>query len=337
MAQKTKGKRGLAFTASELESLAESVEDFVPISHTDWDKIRDDHSKYFPEQNRTTDSLRRKFQWMAKLKIPTGDPNMPRHIRVAKRAYYAIVKASDGSTGSPVRDVFLEHEGEGEEDSLDDDSEEEEGDDGGDTGVVLVEPTNITNIFENLNELEDDVDGPVGVDGPVDGRGGRVATTATTTAIATASTAASSVTMMSNGGGGKRSGASTGGGGKKKKSSAFCQPLRNPRRSPSSKASDDGEGGDGWSFGNMMHMMMMQNKMDNDRREEQNKIREEQNKIEADQREREYQLRREEMAIAREEAREQRQLMNLMFMTMLNKNGGTDNSNPAPPSPSPGN
>ena len=203
MAQKTKGKRGLAFTASELESLAESVEDFVPISHTDWDKIRDDHSKYFPEQNRTTDSLRRKFQWMAKLKIPTGDPNMPRHIRVAKRAYYAIVKASDGSTGSPVRDVFLEHEGEGEEDSLDDDSEEEEGDDGGDTGVVLVEPTNITNIFENLNELEDDVDGPVGVDGPVDGRGGRVATTATTTAIATASTAASSVTMMSNGGGGK--------------------------------------------------------------------------------------------------------------------------------------
>ena len=221
MAQKTKGKRGLAFTASELESLAESVEDFVPISHTDWDKIRDDHSKYFPEQNRTTDSLRRKFQWMAKLKIPTGDPNMPRHIRVAKRAYYAIVKASDGSTGSPVRDVFLEHEGEGEEDSLDDDSEEEEGDDGGDTGVVLVEPTNITNIFENINELEDDVDGPV------DGRGGRVATTATTTAIATASTAASSVTMMSNGGGGKRSGASTGGGEEEKKQrllSAVAEP-----------------------------------------------------------------------------------------------------------------
>ena len=38
-----------------------------------------------------------------------------------------------------------------------------------------------------------------------------------------------------------------------------------------------------------MHMMMMQNKMDNDQREQQNKI-------EAKQREREYQLRREEMA-----------------------------------------
>jgi hypothetical protein len=82
-----------------------------------------------------------------------------------------------------------------------------------------------------------------------------------------------------------------------------------------------------------MHMMMMQNRMDNDRRDEQNRI-------DAEQREREYQLRREEMAAAREEAREQRQLMNLMFMSMLSKNGGTDNSNsmhPMPPSPCPGN
>ncbi len=76
--------------------------------------------------------------------------------------------------------------------------------------------------------------------------------------------------------------------------------------------------------------MMMQNKMDNDGREQQNKF-------DTEQREREYQLRREEMVIAHEEARVQRQLMNLMFMSMLNRNGGTDNSNPAPPSSSPGN
>jgi len=109
--------------------------------------------------------------------------------------------------------------------------------------------------------------------------------------------------------------------------------LRIPRKSPSPNASDDGKGGDSWSFGNMMHMMMMQKKMDNERREQQNKI-------DAEQREREYQLRRDEMATAREEAREQRQLMNLMFMSMLSKNGGTDNRNsthPMPPSPGPGN
>jgi hypothetical protein len=41
---------------------------------------------------------------MAKLKMPAGDPNMPHHIRVAKRAMYALVKATDGSTGTQVRD-----------------------------------------------------------------------------------------------------------------------------------------------------------------------------------------------------------------------------------------
>ena len=100
-----RGKRGLTFSAGELESLAKTVEEIVPISHTDWDSVRDQHNKNFSEQNRTTDSIRRKFQWMAKLKMPTGDPNMPRHIRVAKRVNYAIVKATDGSTGSPVREL----------------------------------------------------------------------------------------------------------------------------------------------------------------------------------------------------------------------------------------
>ena len=106
---------------------------------------------------------------------------------------------------------------------------------------------------------------------------------------------------------------------------ALTKPLRIARKSPSNLSDTDGEG-DGWSFGNMMHMMMMQGRLDNERRGQQNKN-------EADQREREYQLRREEMALAREEAREQRQMMNLMFMAMLNKNAGND-SNPHPPSPS---
>ena len=109
-----KGKRGLTFTARELENLADTVEEIVPISHTEWDRVRDQHSEFFPEQNRTTESLRRKFQWMVKMKIPTGDPNMPRHIRVAKRANYAIVKATDGSTGSPVTDLADDDEDEGE-------------------------------------------------------------------------------------------------------------------------------------------------------------------------------------------------------------------------------
>ena len=65
----------------------------------------------------------------------------------------------------------------------------------------------------------------------------------------------------------------------------------------------------------MMQMMMVQNRIDQENRDQ------------------EYQLRCDEMAMAREEAHEQRQMMNLVFMTMLNENIGSD-SNPQPPSPS---
>ena len=60
-----------------------------------------------------------------------------------------------------------------------------------------------------------------------------------------------------------------------------------------------------------MHTMMMQGHMENERKEQQYK-----NKV--DQREHEYQLQHKEMALVCKEAREQRQMMNLMFMTMLN-------------------
>jgi hypothetical protein len=70
-----------------------------------------------------------------------------------------------------------------------------------------------------------------------------------------------------------------------------------------------------------------------------NKQRERQYKSESEQREQEYQLCWEEIAIAHEDAWAQRQMMstqtqmmNAMFMAMLNKNMG-NSSNP-PPSPS---
>ena len=77
-----------------------------------------------------------------------------------------------------------------------------------------------------------------------------------------------------------------------------------------------------------MSMMMMQNHFDNEQREWKYQK-------ESELREREFQLHCKEMAIAREEVRAQWQMMNVMLMTMLNKNGGQDNSNP-PPSPSMG-
>ena len=92
-------KRGFKFTTHELESLAEAVADIIPMSNTDWDNILEIHYANFPGLNRTSNSLKRKFQEMARMNIPTGDPNCLHHVHIAKRAYYKLVKALDGSIG----------------------------------------------------------------------------------------------------------------------------------------------------------------------------------------------------------------------------------------------
>ncbi len=76
-------------------------------------------------------------------------------------------------------------------------------------------------------------------------------------------------------------------------------------------------------------MMMHQSQMESEQREHQNEQRKRKHKIDAKLRERKYELCHEEMMIAREEACAQRQLLNVMMMSMLNKNGG-DNV-PCPP------
>jgi hypothetical protein len=81
-----KGKREYKFTTPELEILAKAIEEIVPISAIDWDKVWEEHKKCFLDLNRTSDSQKRKLQEMARTKIPTGDPNCLPHIRIAKRA-----------------------------------------------------------------------------------------------------------------------------------------------------------------------------------------------------------------------------------------------------------
>jgi hypothetical protein len=103
-------------------------------------------------------------------------------------------------------------------------------------------------------------------------------------------------------------------------------PFKTPKKK--SSCTDDSDD-DGFSFGSMMCMMMHQSRMESHQREHQNKQRERQHRIDAELRERKYELRHEKMAIACKEACTQRQLMNVMTMSFLNKNGGENI--PCPP------
>ncbi len=107
-------------------------------------------------------------------KIPTGEPECPHHIRIAKWAYYAIVKAMDGSTGEGSDDSEGGGLGEEEEEEEgEDDDEESEGEESGDVGdddneggmSLGVDPTNLFGDAVTIFERGGGKDGGANIDG----------------------------------------------------------------------------------------------------------------------------------------------------------------------------
>lgn len=121
-----------------------AVDEIVPVGNPEWERIWERHNSCYPNQDRTVESLKRKFQELAKKKIPTGDPNCPPHVRFAKRIYRKIVEATDGSTGASDLD-----------DDLEDDDEENEGDDVGEEGYEEDFSTGVLDVGEGGGEDDD--------------------------------------------------------------------------------------------------------------------------------------------------------------------------------------
>jgi hypothetical protein len=64
----TKGRRGFKFTTQEIKSVLNVIKEINPIGNPDWEKVWDRHMVCYPKKEWTAESLRRKFQELAKIK-----------------------------------------------------------------------------------------------------------------------------------------------------------------------------------------------------------------------------------------------------------------------------
>jgi hypothetical protein len=85
-------KRGIGFTAHEVDVLLRAIERFLPIGPYEWDRVAAEHESHFPDAGRTKESLKRKFTMLYKSRYPTGDPDIPADVLRAKRIYEEITK-----------------------------------------------------------------------------------------------------------------------------------------------------------------------------------------------------------------------------------------------------
>ncbi|KAG9399158.1 hypothetical protein AC1031_012120 [Aphanomyces cochlioides] len=101
--------RGSGFTKSEVESLLELLETYLPLCTTEWEAVLKKHEQRYPAQNRTVDSIRRKFANLYRAAIPTGDPLIPHEVRRAKTIRSKMNERAAMGDGSEIDDYEIDH------------------------------------------------------------------------------------------------------------------------------------------------------------------------------------------------------------------------------------
>ena len=106
----------------ELESLMELIVEVLPIDSEQWDTVVTKHAVKYP-YDRSKKSIRNKYNAIKKKKSSTGNPNMPRYVKLARLAHHLIGKKANLGTGEEDFDMkkgFIDSEAEeGLERSLD--------------------------------------------------------------------------------------------------------------------------------------------------------------------------------------------------------------------------
>lgn len=87
--------RGSYFSQAEVDHSLGILNRLLPLCKEDWDMFINEHSKLFPLENRTFDSLRRKFAGLHHKRISTGDPLMPADVRRAKQLRHKVTERTD--------------------------------------------------------------------------------------------------------------------------------------------------------------------------------------------------------------------------------------------------
>jgi hypothetical protein len=300
-------RRGVVFSMRERLHLLDIIADELPVSSAAWEHVADIHREMYDAENRTADSLKRKFNELTRRPAPTGDPNVPEDVRLAKQIRQMIVRSVNASTG--------ENEEEDEFASVADGMEFEEPFEMQEVGVPALQPVEV---FPN---------GIVPVGGP--GMAAAMAIAADAAVDAAAANGGGgpppAVAVVARNGGGPPAAAA---GGPPAVSRTFANNVNNLRAARGGRTAGgrgtgtaaNGTSGTGsFSFENIMSMMMMQQQMDREERRNDAELRREEIKAQAMRDE----IRREELqADIRAQNERHSSFMQIIAMSMI---GGNNN------------
>ena len=284
-------RRGANFTAAELDSFLDAVEEVMPLSATQWEDVAEAHLTRYPDFERTVTSLKRKFKELYTKRVSTGDPHCPPAVRKAKRLKHAIVELMDGTDLQSEEGGNAADEGDDMPGLGEGEDNNNNNDDGG--GDVLDDDNGVALFNDNGENPDDEV---AAANAAVLNAPPAAVARPPPAAVARPQSRAGSIGSASRGQGASRRRAGT-----------HLTPINRPRNRQRETSPEDGPGG---RIANIMGMMMMNNASD---REERRAEREE---------------RRQEFRQQMQAQQQQQQQQNMMMMVMMGvmtgngRNGG---------------
>ena len=139
-------RRGIGFTKAETTTLLKAIEQILPIDVEAWNEVHDVFSS--KHSIRGVEGLKCKFNKLANKPVPTGNPNMPEDIRLAKCIRSKLFHHS-GVTNLSEEE---EEEEDIEEEEVNDDNNMETVDDNVPSQPIITD----TEVQEILNNEEDE-------------------------------------------------------------------------------------------------------------------------------------------------------------------------------------
>ncbi len=120
---------GKNWSEEEQMHLLEVMAEVIPINPDDWDRVKLKHDAAYAAFDRPVSSLLRQYGDLTRVVEPTGDPNIPRLVKKAKEVKELIHEKTDGTTGSPDGHELLNLSLEDEDENGDDEDDDDEDDD----------------------------------------------------------------------------------------------------------------------------------------------------------------------------------------------------------------
>eukprot|EP00536_Pseudo-nitzschia_multiseries_P009485 jgi/Psemu1/23297/gm1.23297_g len=98
MAKKGRRLGVINYSRTEVLELLHTLKAILPVGPEEWAQVGQIHKDNFPDTNQSVANLRRKYSNLYRKKVPTGNPNCPKQVKLAKKVKW-LIKSKQGVGG----------------------------------------------------------------------------------------------------------------------------------------------------------------------------------------------------------------------------------------------